>query len=110
MTLFSTVGFTMLITDCGAQLLAVPVLVQIVFLLDGLPSKAMCPILHMLFTHSWGSGWPPPGRVHTSMSLRAQLLMRDNHVCRLGDGTEGQLTGITEGKKTSRTVKEIALK
>ena len=39
-TLFFMVGFTM---DCGAQLLAVPVLVQSVLLLGGLPSKAMSP-------------------------------------------------------------------
>ena len=44
MTVHSMVGFTMLIAVCGAQLLADPVLVQSVLLLDGLPSKAMSPI------------------------------------------------------------------
>ena len=63
MTLYSMVGFTMLIANCGAQLLAVPVLDQSVLLLDGLPSKAMSPICPCYLTHSWDSGWQTPGRV-----------------------------------------------
>lgn len=63
MTVYSMVGFTMLLANCGAQLLAVPVLDQSVLLLDGLPSKAMSPICPCYLTHSWDSGWQTPGRV-----------------------------------------------
>lgn len=44
MTLFSRVGFTMLIKDCGAQVLTVLFLVQRVLLLDVMPSEDMGPI------------------------------------------------------------------
>ena len=45
MTLFFMVGFTMrMLEDCGAQLLAVLVLVRNDLLLDGLPATAMSPI------------------------------------------------------------------
>ena len=63
MTLYSMVGCTMLIANCGAQVLTVPVLDQSVLLLDGLPSKAMSPICPCYLTHSWSNGWQTPGRV-----------------------------------------------
>ena len=41
MTLFSMVGFTMLVKDCGSQLLAVLVFDQSVLLLGELPATAI---------------------------------------------------------------------
>ena len=57
MTLFSMVGFTMLVKYCGSQRLAVLVFDQSVLLLGGLPAMAMSPASPVLFTHSWDSGW-----------------------------------------------------
>ena len=74
MTLLSMVGFTMLIADCGAQLLAVPVLVQSVLLLGGLPTMAMSPTCPCYLPIAGAVVGKVPGRVHTPVGLHTSPL------------------------------------
>ena len=74
MTLYSMVDFTMLVKDCGAQLLAVLVLHQSDLLLGGLPTMAMsptCPPSPPCYLPIAGTVvGKAPGRVHTPVGLR----------------------------------------
>ena len=74
MTLFSMVGFTMLFRDCGAQLLAVLVLVQSVLLLGGLPTMAMSPTCPCYLPIAGTVVGKVPGHVHTPVGLHTSPL------------------------------------
>lgn len=74
MTLFSMVGFTMLIKDCGAQLLTLPVLVRSVILLGGLPTMAMSPTCPFYLPIAGTVVGKVPGRVRAPAGLRTPLL------------------------------------
>ena len=74
MTLFFMVGFTMLVKDCGAQLLAVLVFVQSVLLLGGLPAMAMSPTCPCYLPIAGTVVGKVPGRVHTPAGLRTSPL------------------------------------
>ena len=74
MTVYSMVGFTMLVKDCGAQLLAVLVLVQSVLLLGGLPTKAMSPTCPCYLPIAGTVVGKVPGRVHAPVGLHTSPL------------------------------------
>ena len=74
MTSYSMVGFTMLIKDCGSQLLAVLVLFRSVLLLGGLPAMAMSPTCPCYLPIAGAVVGKVPGRVHTPVGLHTSPL------------------------------------
>lgn len=74
MTLFSIVGFTMVVRDCGAQLLTVLVLVQSVPLLGGLPTMAMSPTRPCYLSIAGTVVGEALGHVHTPAGLHTSTL------------------------------------
>lgn len=74
MTLFSILGFTMLVRDCGAQLLTVLVLVQSVPLLGGLPTMAMSPTRLCYLSIAGTVVGEALGHVHTPAGLHTSTL------------------------------------
>lgn len=74
MTLFSIVGFTMLVRDCGGQLLTVLVLVESVPLLGGLPTTAMSPTRPCYLSIAGTVVGEALGHVHTPAGLHTSTL------------------------------------